>query len=138
MIIKNYLKTHKFKIKRVESKSTMLLGGFIGLKSLESGILELNEYNAIKLFLKRNLKKKIATIWYRNFPEKFVTKKSAGNARMGKGKGNTDRMVINVTKGQILFEIFIKSDVSTIYLIKLLKQCNFKLSVKTKIIFKKQ
>lgn len=62
MIIKKFLKTHNFKVKKLESKSTFLLGGSIGLKSLESGIIEVNEYNAIKLFLKRNLKKKIATI----------------------------------------------------------------------------
>lgn len=138
MIIKNFHKTHNFKVKKLESKSTFLIGGSIGLKSLESGIIEVNEYNAIKLFLKRNLKKKIATIWYRNFPEKFVTKKSAGNARMGKGKGNTDRMIINITKGQIILEIFLKKNISFLYIKKLLTQCNYKLSVKSKIILKKQ
>lgn len=57
---------------------------------------------------------------------------------MGKGKGNTDRMIINITKGQVILEIFFKKNISFIYIEKLLTQCNYKLSVKSKIIFKKQ
>lgn len=132
---KKLLKTHKPAINSSEYKSTILYRGRLGLKAFNKGYLELTQFNAIKHFLKRFLKKKIGSVWYRLFPEKYVTKKSLGNARMGKGKGAIDRLIIYIKKGQILFEIKIKNLNNELFVFHLLKQCQHKLPILTKIFF---
>lgn len=133
IINKNLQKVHKPSINSIEYKSTILCSGRIGLKTLDKGWLELKQYNAIKHFFKRFLKKKKGRIFYRLFPEFYVTKKSLGNARMGKGKGALDRLMLVVKKGQIIFEINLKQNISEYDVIKLLQQCMYKLPIKTKI-----
>jgi len=135
---KKLLKTHKPSINSSEYKSTILYTGRIGLKVLDKGWIELNQLNAIKHFFKRFLKKKKGTVWYRLFPERYVTKKSLGNARMGKGKGAIDRIMLYVKKGQIIFEIKIKNFKNENFIFNLLKQCKYKLPLNVKIIFSKQ
>ena len=138
MIINKHLKVHKPKINSKEYKSTILFQGSIGLKILEKGTITLNQYNAIKHFFRRFLKKNKGRIWYRIFPEIFITKKSLGNARMGKGKGATDQMILYVKKGQIILEINLKNNFSLIEAIRLLKQCENKISLKSKIFYLKK
>jgi len=136
IINKNLQKVHKPSINSIEFKSTLLLNGRIGLKVLEKGWIELKQYNAIKHFFKRFLKKKKGRVFYRIFPEFFVTKKSLGNARMGKGKGALDRLMLVVKKGQIIFEINVKNNnIADRRLIYLLYQCMYKLPIKAKIFF---
>ena len=127
IINKNLPKVHKPHINSVEYKSTLLLSGRLGLKVLEKGWIELKQYNAIKHFFKRFLKKKKGRVFYRIFPEFFVTKKSLGNARMGKGKGAIDRLMIVVKKGQIIFEINLKQNLAERRILHLLYQCMHKL-----------
>jgi ribosomal protein L16 len=139
MIVNNkFLKKHKIKVNSCENKSTILLNGVVGLKVLDKCCLELSQYNAIKFFFRRFFKKTRGTIWYRVFPKFYVTKKSLGNARMGKGKGSLDRLIIYVKKAQILFELNIKTKEDLRLAYKLLKQCAFKLPVKSKIFFTKK
>lgn len=138
IIKKKLLKTHKPSINTYEYKSTILYKGRLGLKSLDKNRIELKQLNAIKHFFKRFLKKKKGSIWYRLFPECFVTKKSLGNARMGKGKGAIDRLVLYIKKGQIIFEIKLKNMNNEFYIFRLLKQCQKKLPINTKIFFSKQ
>lgn len=144
MIINKFLKSYYPNINKFEQKSTILLNGFIGLKVVENGWIEINQYNAIKHFFKRFLKKgkskqKRGTVWYRIFPEFYITKKSLGNARMGKGKGSVDRLMLSVKKGQIIFEInILNSSISEKEIILLLKQCSLKLPLKSKIFFSKK
>lgn len=135
---KKLLKTHKPCINSNEYKSTILYRGRIGIKALDKGWLEVTQFNAIKHFLKRFFKKKIGSVWYRLFPERYVTKKSLGNARMGKGKGAIDRIMLYVKKGQIIFEIKIKNLNNELFVFSLLKQCQHKLPINTKIFFSKQ
>ena len=132
---KKLLKTHKPNINSFEYKSTILINGRIGIKALDKGWIELNQLNAIKHFLKRFFKKKKGTIWYRIFPERYVTKKSLGNARMGKGKGAIDRVVLYVKKGQILFEIKIKNLKNENFVYNLLLQCQYKLPINLKVFY---
>lgn len=134
---KKLLKTHKPNINSTEYKSTILYRGSLGLKSVDKGWLELVQLNAIKLFLRRFFKKKRGTIWYRLFPERFLTKKSLGNARMGKGKGALDRMMLYVKKGQIILEIKLKRLKNRYKVFKLLMQCQYKLPLLTKLFFAK-
>ena len=142
MIINKFIKSHYPKINTFEYKSTILLQGSIGLKVLEKGFIELNQYNAIKHFFKRFLKKgrkRKGKVWFRIFSEFYVTKKSLGNARMGKGKGSVDRLMLVVKKGQIIFEININNiGISEKEVIMLLKQCSLKIPLKSKIFFSKK
>ena len=135
---KKLLKTHKPAINSCEYKSTILYRGRIGIKALDKSWLELSQFNAIKHYLKRFFKKKSGSIWFRLFPERYVTKKSLGNARMGKGKGALDRIVLYVKKGQILLEIKLKNKNNELFLFNLLKQCQYKLPINTKLFFSQQ
>jgi large subunit ribosomal protein L16 len=142
IFLKNKLKTHKPSINSTEYKSTLLYRGRFGLKVLQKGWLSLDQFNACKHFFRRFLKKKQGTLWYRLFTERYLTKKSLGNARMGKGKGALDTLMLYVKKGQILFEIRIK-DLSQIDMLafaikNLLKQCQNKVSLATKILVSKK
>lgn len=138
MIINKHLRVHKPKINSCEYKSTILFQGNIGLKAIEKGTIDLKQYNAIKHFFRRFLKKNKGRLWYRIFPEIFITKKSLGNARMGKGKGAVDHMILYVKKGQIILEINLKNNFSIKEVYKLLKQCEQKISVKSKIFYLKK
>lgn len=133
IFLKNKLKTHKPSINSTEYKSTLLYRGRFGLKVLQKGWLSLDQFNACKHFFRRFLKKKQGTLWYRLFTERYLTKKSLGNARMGKGKGALDAQMYYVKKGQIIFEIFIKNLKYNFLLLRLLKQCQHKLPFSTKI-----
>lgn len=143
MIIKHekYRKVFKPNINKVEYKSTLLKQGFLGLKSESYGIISLSEINAIRLFLKRNLKKNIGSFWIRVFPEQYITKKSLNNSRMGKGKGRLDKMIIIVKKGQIILELSLNKNYNLLnsfiyykYFNFLLRKCIDKLSIKSRII----
>ncbi len=143
IFIKNKLKTHKPSINSVEYKSTFLYRGRFGLKSLVKGWLTVNQINACKHFLRRFLKKKKGTIWYRIFTERYLTKKSLGNARMGKGKGALDSLMFYVKKGQILFEIRLLFNLNLfnnidIAIKNLLIQCQNKIALRTKILVSKK
>lgn len=143
IFLKNKLKTHKPSINSIEYKSTLLYRGRFGLKSLAKGWLSVNQVNACKHFLRRFLKKKKGTIWYRIFTEKYLTKKSLGNARMGKGKGALDVLMFYVKKGQILFEIRLLFNLKKyrnidVALKRLLIQCQHKISLETKILISKK
>lgn len=127
------LKTHKPSINSCEYKSTILKQGHYGIKFIEKGWLTLEQIRAIRQFFRRFFKKKLGSIWFRIFPERFKTKKSLGSARMGKGKGALDAQMYYVKKGQIIFEIFIKNLKYNFLLLRLLKQCQHKLPFSTKI-----
>lgn len=133
MIINKYLKSFSPKGNNIEYKSTALKQGIIGIKSLEKGNITIFQYKAIKHYLRRFFKKYQGRIWYRIFPEIFLTKKPLGNARMGKGKGAIDKMGLYVRKGQIILEVNIKNRNSLSNIMHLLSQCQQKLSLKSKV-----
>lgn len=139
IINKNFSKSHKLNIKRplYKTKNTVLYNGIVGLKSLENNRLEVSQLNSVKFFLKRFFKKQKGTVWYRLFPEFFLTKKSAGNARMGKGKGQVDRLIVYIKKGQVFLEIKLVNIKDFYYILDLLKQCKYKLPFNTKLFFSK-
>jgi ribosomal protein L16/L10AE len=58
IIHKKLIKSHKPHVNSIEYKTTILLQGNIGLKVLEKGWIEVKQYNAMKHYLKRFLKKK--------------------------------------------------------------------------------
>ena len=106
-----------------------LLTGSIGLKAIENGLLTSKNFESLRQSIKKILKK-TGFIKFIGFPQTPKTKKPL-EIRMGKGKGNVDHWVYKVQPGAMLCEIH------TIYLstaLKALRNAQFKLPIKTKII----
>lgn len=130
------LKHRKFQVKRlirdnVALKGNRLVYGDAGLKALESKLISSKEIEAVINRLKRDLGKK-GRYWLRIFPHFPKTKKPA-ESRMGGGKGDVEDYVTPIKQGMILFEI---GGLDQESLKEILKQCAYKLSVKTKIVTK--
>jgi large subunit ribosomal protein L16 len=70
-------KIKKGKLKRLEFKANKLKFGTIGLKAVESGLVNSRQIETIK---------RKGKIWIRIFPDLPITSKPTG-VRMGKGKG---------------------------------------------------
>jgi len=124
-----FKKTRKGKLKKLEFKSNKLIFGTIGLKALESGIINTRQIESARQAIVRKLKRK-GKIWIKIFPDISITKKSTG-VRMGKGKGPVSHWGARVSGGTVLFEICGVSDNAAI---AALRTGGAKLPVKT-IIF---
>ena len=81
---------------------TNLLHSSFGIRTLEAGWLTIEQIEAIRRSLKRNLKSK-DRIWLRLKPNKILTGKSIG-LRMGKGKGLAKHTIFQTKAGRVLFE----------------------------------
>lgn len=101
----------------------------MGLKALETKMIDAKEIEAAINELKRGLGKK-GRYWLRIFPHKPKTKKPP-EVRMGGGKGDVETYVAVVRPGTIMFEV---AGLSKDDLKSLLKRVQHKLSVKTKIV----
>ena len=97
-------KFRKFQKRTPEGVKSMQLNfGTVGLQALECGHLSASCIEAARRAMSRKLKR-MGQIWIRVFPDYGVSKKPV-EVRMGKGKGQVDRWVCPVKKGQILFEL---------------------------------
>ena len=123
-----YKKTRKGKLKKLEFKANKLNFGIIGLKALESGIINPRQIEAARQAITRKAKRKIK-IWIRVFPDLPITSKSTG-VRMGKGKGQFSHWGARVTKGTVIFEI---CGINIKLIVSALKTGGAKLPIKTKI-----
>lgn len=124
-----YKKTRKGKLQKLEYKSNYLTFGTIGLKTIESGILNFRQIEAARQAISRKIKRK-GKIWIKIFPFISITSKPIGT-RMGKGKGSISHWGAKVKGGTVLFEV---SGVNLSIVIKALKTGGAKLPVKTKIV----
>lgn len=126
-----FLKNKKGTLSKFELKSNMLKFGSLGLKSLESGILNFKQIESIRQIIYKITKQK-SKIWLKIFNFLPVYAKSIG-VRMGKGKGKLVHYICKFNAGKVLLEIcgFNKK-----LLIKSLLLCKFKLPIKTIICFK--
>jgi len=115
--------------RKIITKGHLLSFGEMGLKALETKMVDAREIEAAINELKRGLGKK-GRYWLRIFPHKPKTKKPP-EVRMGGGKGDVDTYVALVKPGTIMFEVagFSKDNLKS-----LLKRVQHKLSVKTKIV----
>ncbi|MFZ8806319.1 MAG: 50S ribosomal protein L16 [Minisyncoccia bacterium] len=113
----------------ITTKGHLLSFGEMGLKALETKMVDAKEIEAAINELKRGLGKK-GRYWLRIFPHKPKTKKPP-EVRMGGGKGDVETYVALVRPGTIMFEVagLPKDDLKN-----LLKRVQHKLSVKTKIV----
>jgi large subunit ribosomal protein L16 len=123
-----YKKTKKGKLSKFEFKSNDLKFGIVGLKAMESGIINAKQIEASRQAIMRKLKRK-GKIWIKIFPDLPITSKPTG-VRMGKGKGQVSHWGARVRGGTVIFEV-IGINFSTIF--SALKTGGAKLPIKTKI-----
>lgn len=98
-----YKKVRKRVAKGIETRATELAFGSFGLKALQEKWITSKQLEAARRAILRYLKKG-GKLWIRIFPQKPVTKKSAG-APMGGGKGDFSHYVFPARPGRIIFEI---------------------------------
>ena len=123
-----YKKIKKGKLKRLTFKANALKFGTIGLKAIESGILNYSHIEAARQAMARKTKRKVK-IWIRIFPDLPITSKPTG-VRMGKGKGQFSHWGVRVKGGSVLFEL---CGINSNIMITALKSAGAKLPIKTKI-----
>lgn len=129
--VTKYKKIKTGSLKKSTRKSAKLNFGNVGLQSIESGYVSSNQLKAIYQYLIKNLKRK-GKFWINLIADIPVTSKPL-EVRMGKGKGKVSFWVARVAAGKIIIEITsYKLNIKN--LVEYLKQVNYKLSIKTKII----
>lgn len=131
-----YKRFHKNPIKKIisrrNSKNSQVIWGIVGLKSLENGLITLEQLESLRKVLSKKLKKN-SKLWIRINPTMTKTLK-LGDKRMGKGKGVPVTKIFKVIKGNVIVEIesfFFKTVIS------LLRRAKKKLPIKLKIVYKK-
>jgi len=102
----------------------------IKLISASHGRITTKQLIAVRFLIRKFIKKKGFLI-FRIFPQKPVSKKSAG-IRMGKGKGSFDFWAADIKAGVVICEILYKI-VYKRRIIKILKRASLRLPLKTKI-----
>lgn len=123
-----YKKTKKGRLRKYEFKSNDLKFGNIGLKTLESGLINARQIEAARQAIVRKMKRK-GKIWIKVFPDLPVTSKPTG-VRMGKGKGSVSHWAVRVKGGTVLFEA---AGISVTTMVSAFKTGGAKLPLKTKI-----
>ena len=124
-----YRKQFRGRIKGVATRGQTLTLGEYGLKSLGGVWLTASQIEAARRAIAHTTKRG-GKIWVRIFPDKPVTKKSAG-MRMGGGKGEVSHFVAVIKPGKILFEV---AGVEEGLALTALRGASAKLPVETKII----
>lgn len=123
-----FTKTKKGRLRKFEFKTNKLVFGNIGLKAVESGIINSRQLEAARQAIARKTKRK-SKIWIKIFPDLPVTSKPTG-VRMGKGKGKFSHWGARVRGGTVILEICGSNNK---ILIEALNTGKAKLPLKTKI-----
>ena len=123
-----FKKTKKGRLKKFEFKTNKLIFGNLGLKAIESGIINSRQIEAARQAISKKTKKK-AKIWIKIFFNLPITTKPT-SIRMGKGKGQISDLSVRVNSGSVLIEI---CGTNKNVLIEALKAGKAKLALKTKI-----
>jgi large subunit ribosomal protein L16 len=123
-----YKKIKKGKLKKLDYKKNNLKFGTIGLKAVESGIINSYQIEAARQAIVRKIKRK-GKLWIRIFPDLPITSKPTG-IRMGKGKGQFSHWGAKVKGGTVLFEV---CGVTLNTILSAFKTGGAKLPIKTKI-----
>jgi len=130
-----YRKVHRAGLVEKEKgiRGTEISFGVYGLKVIEGGILRARELSAVRMVIKRGLKK-TGNVWLRAYPNLPITGKKIGT-RMGKGAGNVTDWVYIIRGGMILIEL---SGITSKLAKQILEVVGSKLSIKTKIVILKE
>ena len=127
-----YRKVHRGRLKGKAHRGITVSFGEFGLRAEGAAWITARQIEAARRVLVRYLRRG-GQLWIRIFPDKAVTKKPA-ETRMGGGKGPQDHWVAVVKPGRIMFEVGGLDDESSI---NALKQAQYKFSIKTRIVSKK-
>jgi large subunit ribosomal protein L16 len=119
----------KGKIATITYTGCNLDKGNYGLKSLSPGRVTAAQIDAVRVVLRRAMKKE-GKIFIRIFPFTPITKKPA-EVRMGGGKGSPEYWVAKVEPGRIMFEI---DGVTEEIAKEAMRLAAFKLSLETKFV----
>ena len=100
-----FKKTKKGKLKKFNFKpsNNKLIFGTLGLKTINSGFINIKQLEAARKAIVRHTKRK-GKIWIKLSPTLPITAKSTG-VRMGKGKGQFSHWSARTKGGTIIFEI---------------------------------
>jgi large subunit ribosomal protein L16 len=128
-----YRKSFRGRMKGKSTAGSRLEFGDYGLKSLGRGWFKAEQMEAARRVITR-ITKRGARVWIRVFPDKPITKKSAG-APMGAGKGDVDSYVAVIRPGRIIFEV---GGVPEELAVEALRQAANKIPFATKVITRKQ
>ena len=123
----NSMITHK--LKKKEFKHFKLFTGIIGLKALNSNIIDGAQISACIKNIARDCKRKYK-IWIYCYPNISLTSKSI-SVRMGKGIGGIINWIFVIKKNNIFIELIGKYKH---IIFKSLKNCKKKIPFSTKII----
>ena len=113
-------------------RGVKILNGDFALQALAPGWVSARQIEAGRRSIVRAMKRR-GKVWIRIFPDKPITKRAA-ESRMGKGKGAVEYWAAVVKPGRIMFEVSGLDDEISLYA---LKQAQYKFSIKTRIISKK-
>jgi len=113
-------------------RGVKILNGDYAIQALAPGWVSARQIEAARRAIVRSVKRR-GKVWIRIFPDKPITKRAA-ESRMGKGKGAVEYWAAVVKPGRILFEVGGLDDEISM---NALKQAQYKLSIKTRIVSKK-
>ena len=108
------------------SRGLLTFPNSIAVRASCVGFITSRQIEAVRRYLKRNLKKR-AFLYLRIFPDTSKTKKPE-KARMGKGKGRMHLWFFTVSKGKILFEAFGNSNS---FIKNIFRKIKYRLHIKT-------
>jgi len=112
-------------------RGVKIMNGDFALQALAPGWVSARQIEAARRSMVRAMKRR-GKVWIRIFPDKPITKRAA-ESRMGKGKGAVEYWAAVVRPGRIMFEVGGLDDEISLYA---LKQAQYKLSIKTRIVSK--
>ena len=113
-------------------RGVKILNGDYAIQALTPGWVSARQIEAARRAIVRAVKRR-GKVWIRIFPDKPITKRAA-ESRMGKGKGAVEYWAAVVKPGRIMFEVGGLDDEVSMHA---LKQAQYKLSIKTRIVSKK-
>lgn len=113
-------------------RGVTILNGDFAIQALAPGWVSARQIEAARRSIVRAMKRR-GKVWIRIFPDKPITKRAA-ESRMGKGKGAVEYWAAVVKPGRIMFEVSGLDDEISMHA---LKQAQYKLSIKTRIVSKK-
>ena len=135
MLMPKRVKFRKQMRGRMRGKATRgvkILNGDFAIQALTPGWVSARQIEAARRSIVRTMKRR-GKVWIRIFPDKPITKRAA-ESRMGKGKGAVEYWAAVVKPGRIMFEV---SGLNDEISIQALKQAQYKFSIKTRIVSKK-
>lgn len=127
-----FLKPHVVVYKGKANTCNKIEFGKYALISKDNWFIKANQLESLRLLLSKKLEKK-GVFQFRIFPHMARTKKAEG-VRCGSGKGMVEFYYSPVCNGTVILEI--DGNISDDEAFKILRQCNYKLPVKTKILKK--